>query len=398
MRAESARAPTRSRRRRARARGDPCRSRAACGGGASARIARQRAGERVAGHARRRRAARRGAPASPRRAWPRCGGRTSTRTQSRVTRIQLGEQIGRARVAGELDERLARRDDLRVRRRARSPAVIARISARHAAVSPRIDRGHRRLRRAARTASRSARSKRGELVVPAAGVTRVVRVDARARARRPPVRRPDVRPARQREPRVAEPGPRRARRPRPARTRRRRARAASSGARDRARQSHRARVACATTSSNRAAPRPRSSRAMPTPTIAELARRPRDHRRRAPRGDDRRRRDDRRRQHDERDAARERVRPRARRERSALERVAHARDRARRVQHHASSVGVATNSVHAPNASGTISSTVSPASRMIAANSSAGGNAATERWRYAYSRLPLSSAPIRGTT
>ena len=61
-------------------------------------------------------------------------------------------------------------------------------------------------------------------------------------------------------------------------------------------------------------------------------------------------------------------------------------------------MGVATNSVHAPNASGTTSTTWSPALCISATNSSVGGNAAIDDCRYAYSRAPESSAPSRGTT
>ena len=119
----------------------------------------------------------------------------------------------------------------------------------------------------------------------------------------------------------------------------------------------------------------------------ELARRPRDHRharsaRVSPRVDHRGRLDDGRRQRDERPPARL---SRGREPGVEQARVGIAGDlRTRRgciESHHSSSDGVATNSVHTPNASDTISSMSRPAARISIANSSGEGNAATERWR-----------------
>ena len=281
-----------------RARGDPSRSRAARAASRPAsRAARAiEPGERVAPHRRRRRGAP-GAPGVAATSAPAPGGWTSTRTQSawRASSAASRSAARTAPASATMHGRARRRSS------STSPRAIASVIA-ATCVAPLVGARRARsstqrgLRARAGRAANAARSAR-ELVVPARRVGGVARVDREHELRARAVA--DVGPARQHEPRVAEPGPRRA----IGRTgRERRAADEAAAARRRAppaRAGSPPITAPATAQRARARAHdlgpaigrrsPRSSRATPTPTSVELAGRPRDRaarratRRRSPR-------------------------------------------------------------------------------------------------------------------
>ncbi len=262
-----------------------------------------------------------------------------------MARVQLGEQIGGARLTRERDHRGTRGYDLFDRSRHSALLTVRdRVGDRAHLPEPRVAIAGIEVAQRGLRARHEARRERGlqrrELVAPAR-VAGLARLDGEHEACGRAVAL--VRPARQHEPGVAEARPRGA----VGRTGRERG-TAEELRRGIARHLDLARAGGDLVPAQVAVAAQLVGRA--DADDRALARRPRHQRPTAPGRDERGGGCDRRGERD-------------------------------RLEPHDSSFGVATNSVHAPNVSGATSATVSPAPRMISANSSGGGNAATDVWR-----------------